>query len=116
MEPQEQDPRPDRTSRRIDALFRAGGLGAIVILTFLAGSVMTVSGTFPGPQIAAAYEGGKALYAQLTHYQNIYQTDLWYPQRGAERGVTIHRPDKAQDGFTLYTSGHAPAAYLIDME
>lgn len=77
---------------------------------------MTVSGTFPGPQIAAAYEGGKALYAQLTHYQNIYQTDLWYPQRGAERGVTIHRPDKAQDGFTLYTSGHAPAAYLIDME
>ncbi|MGE0231968.1 MAG: arylsulfotransferase family protein [Flavobacteriaceae bacterium] len=115
VEPQE-DEKDDERSSRLDSVFRVASLIAAVALAYLAGGIMTASGTFPGPQIAAAYEGGKALYSQFTSYQNIYGTDLWYPQRGDSRGVTIHVREKVQDGLTLFTSGHAPAAYLIDMD
>src|SRR5690606_2079449 len=88
-------------------------LGAIV---FVAGSIATVENVFPGPQIARALQGGKALYSQLTQYQDVYRSDLWYPERFPDKGVTVNRADAAHNGLTLYTSGDAPAAYLIDMD
>lgn len=99
-----------------DALLRRLSLLSGAVLLFVAGAITTTAGTFPGRQIAAAYEGGKALYEKLVTYQDVYQSDLWYSQRSPERGVTVHIPEKAQNGLTLYTAGDGPAAYLIDMQ
>lgn len=89
---------------------------AIVLLSFVAGSILVVAQIFPGPQIARAYQGGMAYYNKLTAYQDVYQSDLWQPARSAEAGVTTYVAGKAQEGVTLYMSGSEPAAFLIDME
>jgi hypothetical protein len=34
----------------------------------------------------------------------------------AQRGITVHDPERAQPGLNFYTSGHAPEAVLMDME
>ncbi len=34
----------------------------------------------------------------------------------ANTGITIHKPDRSHTGFNFYTSGHAPAAILMDMD
>lgn len=34
----------------------------------------------------------------------------------SEKKISIYDPDRAQDGLNLYVSGHAPEAYLMDME
>ena len=34
----------------------------------------------------------------------------------AESGVTVHRPELTAPGLNLFTSGHAPAAVLVDMD
>ncbi len=48
--------------------------------------------------------------------RNVFRTDLWYPERRPDRGVVVHDREAAQDGLTLYVSGHEAAAFLIDME
>ncbi|HUG52732.1 MAG TPA: hypothetical protein VMR21_04000 [Vicinamibacteria bacterium] len=39
-----------------------------------------------------------------------------YRPAGTKRQVTVHDAARAYPGFNLYTSGHAPEAYLIDMD
>jgi hypothetical protein len=94
------------------AAFLAGSM----LIVLVAGAVLTVADIFPGPQIARAVEGGKALYGKLTGYNDVYASDLWHPAPGTDRGVTVHDPAHAQDGLTLYTSGHEAAAFLIGMD
>ncbi|WP_435101096.1 arylsulfotransferase family protein [Arhodomonas sp. AD133] len=88
---------------------------SLMFLAFVGGAVMTVSETYPAPLIRDAYRGGMALYDKLTRYTDPYTTDLWSKQRTEDRGVTRHLPDKARAGLTLYTSGHAAKATLVDM-
>ncbi|MFC3282180.1 arylsulfotransferase family protein [Litchfieldella rifensis] len=85
-------------------------------LIFLAGAIMAVSETFPGPQIERAYQAGIALYNQFTQYRDVYAGDIWREERRSDEGVTIHESNQTRDGLTLYTSGDASAAYLIDMD
>jgi hypothetical protein len=99
-----------------DKAFYGAFLASVTLLALVTGAVLSTAGVFPGPQIARAYQGGKALYDQMTAYQNVYQSDLWHPARGPDRGVTVHDPARTQDGVTLYTSGHEAAAYLISMD
>ncbi len=87
-----------------------------MLLVLVTGAVLTLAGVFPGPQVARAYEGGKALYHKLTAYDDVYASDLWHPARSTGQGVTLHEQGFAQDGVTLYTSGHEAAAYLIGMD
>ena len=91
-------------------------LAAAMLIVLVVGAVLTVADIFPGPQIARAYEGGKAVYEKLTAYDDVFDSDLWHPAPGADGSVTVHDPAHAQDGLTLYTSGHEAAAYLIDMD
>lgn len=99
-----------------DRLFFAAFIVAVAALLIIAGSVMTVAGVPPGPQIAAAYEGGRALYAKLFFYDDVFASDLWHVPRTDQRGVTINKPGRTSPGVTLYTSGHEAAAYLIAMD
>ena len=109
---------PVRDSRasRADRILFAGFIVAVAALLFIGGSLATAVGVTPGPQIARAYEGGKAFYAKLFHHDDVYQSDLWYPARTEARGVSIIDTERTEQGVTLYTSGHEAAAYLISMD
>jgi hypothetical protein len=78
-------------------------LAALMLMVLVSGGVLTTADIFPGPQIARAYQGGKALYDKLTGYQDVYASDLWGPARTAEKGVTVHHPPaRAERRHPLY--------------
>ncbi|MEX2122633.1 MAG: arylsulfotransferase family protein [Woeseia sp.] len=108
--------RGKRRTSAMDRFFTAAFIVAVATLLFVGGSLATAVGVTPGPQIARAYEGGKAFYAKLFYHDDVYQSDLWYSARTDKRGVTINDPARTSPGVTLFTSGHEPAAYLISME
>ena len=102
---------PDKGSDK--ALFACLLVGALVII-FLAGTLASTAGIFPGPQVARAYEGGRAFYYKVTANSDVYHgSDLWRQQRDPRRGVTRLIPERMQPGATLYTSGEPSAAYLV---
>jgi len=97
------------------ALFVLSLVG-LAVLAFLAGTIVMRAGVFPAPQVDRAYRAAVAWKDSLTGYRDVYATDLWYPARRDDTGVTVLEPGGATGGPTLYTSGHAPAAVLIDRE
>ncbi|MGH8193744.1 MAG: arylsulfotransferase family protein [Woeseiaceae bacterium] len=99
-----------------DKLFFTAFIVAVAALFIIAGSLLTAAGIPPGPQIAAAYEGGRAFYSKLFFHDDVFMSDLWHVPRTDQRGVTINKPGRTSPGATLYTSGHEAAAYLIDMD
>lgn len=103
-----------RSSGRVD-LGVVAFVGALVFLAYLAGALSVVSQTPPSHLVADAYKAGKALYASFFTYRDRFRTDLWNKSRREERGVTVLEMSDVQDGFTLYTSGDAAAARLIDL-
>src|SRR5215510_4103008 len=105
----------ETSGSRTDWVLRGGFIVAVALLTFVAGAVLVASKTFPGPQLADAYAGGKALYTKLTGYDDPYSTDLWKPERTPRKGVTVYDQARAENGVTLYAAGQEAAAYLIDM-
>jgi Arylsulfotransferase (ASST) len=109
---QEEEPEGSFLDRWLHTAFLAG----VAALFFLAGTIFTIKGIFPGPQISRALEGGRALYSKLTEYDDVYKSDLWLHERRKEKGLTVNWPDRMQDGFTLYTSGSEAAAHLVDPE
>ncbi|TNE65673.1 MAG: hypothetical protein EP335_05190 [Alphaproteobacteria bacterium] len=99
-----------------DRVFMLVSLTGLLLLVFLVGAMSVVAGFFPGPEIKRAYIGGMAWYDKLNHQQNVYETDLWTTPRHDAKGVTVKIGARMQPGLTLYTSGDAPAAYLIDAD
>jgi hypothetical protein len=108
--------RSTKNGSRADRAFKAASHASLLLIAFVAGAIVTAADTFPGAEIAKAYEGGKALYEKLTAYQQIYNSDLWFPERTQEKGVVTDLPGRTQSGVTLYTSGDGPAAYLMTMD
>ena len=91
-------------------------LGALLFLTFVTGSMITIAGVPPSGYFRDAYNAGTALYSKYAGYTDPLATDLWAPARTAKTGVTVYDPQKTTAGLTLYSSGHAPVAYLIDRQ
>ena len=89
---------------------------AVAGLGFVAGSVATLSEAGPARIVEHAYRAGTALYSKATQYSDPLQFDLWRPARTDQQGVTRYDPSKADNGLTLYTSGHDQKARLIDMQ
>jgi hypothetical protein len=106
----------ERGGGRVDRLLRLAFIVAAGLVVFIAGALASIANIFPGPELAAAYQGGRALYEQLTQRSDPFATDLWKPARTTQKGTTVYEPSLAQDGLTLYASGHEAAAYLMDME
>jgi hypothetical protein len=106
-------PRGNRRSSHSDRWYFGAFLLAIGVLLFLGGSLVTVAGIAPGPQIRRAYEGGKAYYSKSFSQDDVYASDLWNTARSESRGVTVNDKGRAEPGATLYTSSHEPAAFLI---
>jgi len=99
-----------------DRIFLIISCVGVFALIFFIGAFSVVAGYFPGPTIERAYKGGMAWYDKLTRQQNVYDTDLWVAERQGQKGVTRIDRIRMQPGVTLYTSGSAPAAYLIDAD
>jgi hypothetical protein len=100
----------------VDAALRVAFWIALGSLVFIAGALVTLLGIFPGPEITKAYQGGRALYDKVVAGQSVYRSELWQGERRPDRGVTRNVASRAQQGVTLYTSAHAPAAFLISMD
>jgi len=109
------DPSGEQASP-LERVLQVGFFASLLMIVLVAGAVLTTADIFPGPQIARAYQGGRALYDKVTAYQDVFASDLWHPAHSDDRGVTVHHPHRAQDGVTLYTSGHEAAAWLISMD
>ena len=106
-------PEPEYNGR---GLYLTACFLAVGFLSFVAGSIATLSDSSPGRYLENAYKAGQALYGQLTNYNDPLQYDLWRGARSDQEGVTIYEPGKAQNGFTLYSSGHQQKATLVDMD
>jgi hypothetical protein len=88
----------------------------LVFLAFIGGAIATIAEMRPSGYLRDAYRAGSALYEKYTRYHDPMQTDLWADERTPDRGLTRHLEGQAQEGLTLYTSGHANKAFLIDMQ
>ena len=88
---------------------------AVVFLSFVAGSFLTFTDTFPANHLTDAFRGGQALLVQQTQYATPFPSDFWQPARTDARGVTVYDPKRAYNGYTLYTSAHSQKAFLISM-
>ncbi|MFB6264262.1 MAG: arylsulfotransferase family protein [Bradymonadaceae bacterium] len=97
-----------------ERLYGTVALVGIVVLAFLAGSFTTAFETFPYPQLL------KPPFEALRAVRKLPLTptladDVWVPARH-EPGTSHPAPDASYDGYTMFSSGHADAVYLIDME
>ena len=83
---------------------------AIAFLAFVAGSFLTFTGASSRPShLTDAFRGGQALLEKQTQYDTPFPSDFWQPARTeAQAGSRSTIPPGPFDGFTLYTSGHAP--------
>jgi hypothetical protein len=91
-------------------------IAAVGFLAFLAGAWVVLDKAGPYPWLRSAHKAGRALYNQLTRFDDPLKTDLWVDARSPARGVTVHDRGSVSPGLTLYTSGHEAAAYLIDLD
>lgn len=98
---------------KLDRVFFGAFILALLVIAFVAGALLSSARVFPGPQIAQAYEAGRALYTQATAYDDPYAGDLWFPVRREESGVTLASTERMQEGLTLYASGEETVARLL---
>ncbi len=100
----------------IDRLASILFVAAIAFLAFVGGAMAVLGEAFPHRYLRDAYLAGEALIAQRQETADPYVTDQWRRARSADKGVTIHDPERALAGYTLYTSAGEAAAHLVDME
>ncbi len=91
-------------------------LAAFGFLCLVAGFLTTVCEIFPYPLCRDALMGLKARQELMEEFANPYRTDMFAQPTSADVGVTRYDPERAYDGYTLFTSGGAESAFLIDMQ
>ncbi|MEQ8815209.1 MAG: arylsulfotransferase family protein [Thalassobaculum sp.] len=104
---------PDQADPGVDRALRVLSFAGLAILLFLGGALIAIVDVFPSQLLKDAYSGGVALYSRWTQYQDVTRTDLWQPARTDARGVTVNQAGRIQPGYTLYSSGHEAAAFLM---
>lgn len=97
-----------------DVLYRWIWVGAVAFLAFVLGAFLMLAELPPYGWFRDVQLAGRALARQRSEFSDPFKTDLWQPARTPRRGVTVNQPGALQ-GYTLYTSGDAPEARLIDM-
>jgi hypothetical protein len=93
---------------------------AVAFLGFIVGSAAMEFNFYPSVYLRNVWLGGRAFYGVMTEYRttlrDVTSTDLWHLARAQSVGVTLYRQDKAYNGLTLFTSGHAQKAFLMGMD
>ena len=89
----------------------------IAVLCFLSGSLVAEFHLFPYSQVLSpSFHAVRAWQKRYALTSSLRETDLWRDTKFSTRGAVHYDPTKCFDGYTLYTSGHASAAFLIDMQ
>lgn len=88
---------------------------AVIFLAMTAGIVIALTQVWPYPIVHDAYRAATAEWHQ-SKASNPLATDLWRRARTPRRGVTIKDTARMQPGYTLFTSGNASVARLIDAD
>lgn len=89
---------------------------AALFLAFVAGAMAMLMDVYPAEVLRNSYRAGIAWRDKNEITKNIFITDLWRKARTDARGVTVHVPGKALNGYTLLTSGDGAYARLIAMD
>ncbi|RJS91623.1 arylsulfotransferase family protein [Salinisphaera sp. Q1T1-3] len=89
---------------------------ALVFLVFSGGIAVSLFKVWPYPIFANAYQAAQSELAQSRTAASPLKTDLWRSARFSARGTTVADTAKMQPGYTLYTSGDASVARLIDAQ
>jgi hypothetical protein len=90
---------------------------SVSFIFFLVGSAVSEFRCFPYAEfLQPSFTAARALQRQFAMTASLRETDLWHTARHTQRGVVRNQSDKISEGFTLYTSGHDSAAFLIDMQ
>lgn len=102
----------DRTDRLlyIGFLVGLGGLSLQLGMLLAAVDAPVYQVTRDGVQAA------RALFAQREMTAAQWPQHLWYPTRHDAQGLVSSDAESCEPGFTLYTSGHANVAQLLDLE
>ena len=94
----------------IQRLFVAALVVSVGFLGVFFGMIAYKSQLWPYPLFRDAYKAAQAWYVRLTPYEPPYvKTDQ-------KSGIFRYDKEKAYNGSTLFTSGHAQKAFLISME
>jgi hypothetical protein len=88
----------------------------VAFLGFVVGAFIILGEVYPSQFFREAYIAGNAMVRKRTASHNPFNIGLWLDERTEARGVTVYDPEKAQNGYTLYTSGHDSKAFLITMD
>lgn len=89
---------------------------ALLFIGYLAGSLTTLSDSFPAKYVRSAYQAANSLRLRQAYVNDRYSSNLWERARSDAAGVVRYDPAAARPGLTLYTSGDAPVARLVDMQ
>ena len=93
----------------------ASVLGGL-LLVFQAGVLVAVAKVPPYSWFRDGYEGLETYLEQRKLLAQEWPVYLWNRTSHPERGLVKHDPQEALQGYTLYTSGHEPSAFLLDMD
>ena len=90
----------------------------VCFLSFITGAAFYEFKVYPAKILHDGFIGIESLYHRyfISGIDSRYLKGNWRKPRSSRTGLTRHAPDKAYQGLTLYTSGHAPKAFLIDMD
>jgi hypothetical protein len=100
-----------RTPNWFGQLNRAALFLVFGFLCVLFGFLATITGMFPYPFFRAAL-------LELAGHDavGLFQSDLYVPADSSKIGVTRYDPQRAYNGYTIFTSAHTQGAFLIDMK
>src|SRR5690625_3959879 len=102
----------NKTERAGSAVF----VVALLFLAFIGGGLVVIAKLPPARFLEHAYTAGIALFQKEARYNNILYTNFWNPSRTEQQGVTHYDPQRAYNGYTLYTAADGSYARLIDMQ
>lgn len=85
---------------------------SFTFLIFIAGFAVAILRCFPYSLI---YPTLHQLY-HLGDERSVYQSDQYISADSSKSGVVRYDPERAYNGYTLFTSAHFQGAFLIDMQ
>lgn len=98
---------------RLGALAAALSILSIAALAYVFGAYTMATDLPPAQSLRRAFAGG---HAWSERQQALNQPPPWaHNKPRLQTTISIDKPDRTFDGFTLYTTNEASAAFLLDM-
>ena len=102
-------------SSTTDRFLLAGCILGLAGIAFLYGMVTAIRQAPPYRTVRDAWIGLTALRAQHELLASPWPAYLWTPTERSERGLAFSQTDRAESGYTVYTTTHDGSARLVDL-